>query len=50
MIESMKENNSNKNVESWFTEYSTDELGRFYSASVVKSVFDKWITDGMIED
>lgn len=50
MIEIMEENNPNQNVESWFTEYSTDELGRFYSASVIKSVYNKWIIDGMIED
>jgi class 3 adenylate cyclase len=49
MIETMEANNPNKNVKSWFSDYSTDENGFYYGADIVKSVFNDWINEGMID-
>ena len=45
-IEGLKERNKDKKPESWFT-YHNDSNGKYYTASVVKNEFDKWITNGM---
>ncbi len=47
MIAKMQENNKDKDVKSWFTQYIDQKLGTFYDASLVKTEFDKWISDGM---
>lgn len=47
MIEHMCEKNPNKDVYSWFREFTKDDYGRFYDANVVKSTFNDWIKKGM---
>ncbi|MGI6251558.1 MAG: adenylate/guanylate cyclase domain-containing protein [Anaerolineaceae bacterium] len=37
----------NKDAKSWFNSYCDVKLGTYYCGSIVKSGFDKWITDGM---
>lgn len=49
IINRMKKDNEGKNVDDWFTKYSMDKYGVFYSVSVIKSQFDTWISDGMKE-
>lgn len=49
-IEQMKKNNSEKDVESWFTKRYSDDFGTFYDANIIKMEFDKWINDGMEDD
>lgn len=46
-IEELKKINSEKDVESWFTEYTDDDLGTYYCADIVKHVFNEWIENGM---
>ena len=48
-IEQLKKNNSQKDVDSWFTEYHDTDLGTFYCANIIKVEFDNWIDDGMEE-
>lgn len=38
---------SNPNAKSWFTEKYDSDYGTYYHVSIVKSDFDKWISDGM---
>ena len=47
MIDEMEKNNLGKNVKSWFNNYYTNENDSYYGANIVKSHFDKWITEGM---
>lgn len=46
-IERLRETNSGKDVDSWFTKCSDDKLGTYYCANIVKSVFNDWIESGM---
>ena len=50
MIDKMKENNSDKDISSWFQKYYKSEFGTFYDANVIKVAFDEWIDDGMEDD
>lgn len=34
-------------AESWWTKINCDKLGTYYHGNVIKSEFDKWISDGM---
>ena len=45
-IETLKERNNDKNPEEWFT-YHNDSNGEYYTANIVKTDFDKWISNGM---
>lgn len=46
-IDELKENNSEEDVESWFKKHYDDKMRLYYCADIVKSVFSKWIDDGM---
>lgn len=46
-IDKLQERNSEKNVKEWFTYHSDEGEGAYYTASIVKSDFDKWISNGM---
>lgn len=46
-IEKLQERNSEKDVKSWFTYHSDEGDGAYYTASIVKSDFDMWISNGM---
>lgn len=46
-IEDMKKNNSEKDVESWFTKYTDNDNNSSYHAGIVKSGFSEWIDSGM---
>lgn len=48
-IEKIKEINSEKDVDRWFTKYSDDKLGTYYCANIVKELFNDWIDGGMKE-
>ena len=45
-IDALVENNKDKKPREWFT-YHNDKNGKYYTANLVKSDFDKWICDGM---
>jgi len=45
IIERLK--TENKDAESWFTEKYDLELGRYYTANIVKTEFNDWIENGM---
>lgn len=46
-IKKLRENNSGKDVDSWFTKYSDVNLGTFYCANILQANFNKWINEGM---
>lgn len=46
-IEALKKRNKSKDVESWFTYHADEGDGAYYTASVIKTDFDKWISQGM---
>lgn len=46
-IDELQERNSEKNVKGWFTYHSDEGDGAYYTASIVKLDFDKWISNGM---
>ena len=47
VINSLINRNKDKNPIEWFKCFDDDELGTFYSCSIVKSEFSKWIDGGM---
>lgn len=47
IIAKLKDRNSEKYVEGWFTKHYDDNLGTYYEASIIKSEFDEWISEGM---
>lgn len=46
-IDKLKEKNSEKDPCSWFTYHSDEGDGAYYTANIVISDFDKWVSDGM---
>ena len=46
-IGELKNNNENKNVESWFKQHRDSKLGYFYDCDIIKSEFNDWIENGM---
>jgi class 3 adenylate cyclase len=46
-IDVLKENNPNIDVESWFTYHLDEGNGVYYTANIVKSNFNNWISTGM---
>lgn len=46
-IEKLEEVDKGKNPKGWFTYKYNQNFGYYYTASIVKSGFDKWIYDGM---
>ena len=46
-IDKLQERNSGKDVKEWFTYHSDEGDGVYYTAGIVKSDFDKWISNGM---
>lgn len=46
-IDKLQERNSEKNVKEWFTYHSDEGDGAYYTASIVKTDFDKWISNDM---
>lgn len=46
-IELLEEKNSYKNPKSWFTYHHDDEYGTYYTANIIESNFNEWISDGM---
>lgn len=46
-IGDLKNNNKNKNVDSWFKQHRDSKLGCFYDCDIVKSEFNDWIENGM---
>lgn len=46
-IEKLEENDSSKNPRDWFTYRYDSDIGWYYTASIVKSTFNEWITEGM---
>lgn len=45
-IDKLVEENKDKNPKGWFT-YHNDKNGKYYTADIIISDFDKWISDGM---
>lgn len=41
--------NCGEEAKSWFTEHSSSDYGTYYDANIIKSEFDKWINDGMMD-
>ena len=51
IIKKLIENNSTKDVESWFSNFVDDDgLGIFYSADIINLEFNDWILNGMHEN
>lgn len=48
-IDGLKAQNSNQNVENWFTSINNPipNIGRVYNAGIIKSAFDKWINSNV---
>lgn len=46
-IDKLQERNSKKDVKAWFAHHFDKEDGAYYTADIVKSDFDKWISNGM---
>lgn len=46
-IDELQQIDSDKNVKSWFTYHSDEGDGEYYTANIVKTGFDRWITNGM---
>ncbi len=46
-IDKLQERNSEKNVRDWFTYHSDEGDGDYYTASIVKTDFHNWISNGM---
>ena len=46
-IGDLKNNNKNKNVESWFKQHRDSKLGYFYDCDIIQSEFNDWIENGM---
>lgn len=49
IIDKLKENNSEKNVDTWFTQHTLTQLGTFYCSDIIRTQFDNWINNGMKE-
>ena len=49
-IDKLQERNSKENVKEWFTYHSDEGEGAYYTANIVKSDFDKWISNGMSDN
>lgn len=47
IIDHLNQKFPNKNVRSWFTEHRSVDLKTYYSASIVDTDFQQWITNGM---
>ena len=48
-IKKLEENNSEKNPRNWFTYHSDAGNGSYYTANIVDTAFNNWITGGMKE-
>ena len=46
-IGDLKNNNKNKNAESWFKQHRDSKLGYFYDCDIIQSEFNDWIENGM---
>ena len=46
-IDRLKKRIEAKDVESWFTYHTDEENGAYYTANIVKTDFDNWISSGM---
>ena len=48
-IDGLKAQNSNQNVENWFTSINNPipNIGRVYNAGIIQSAFDKWINSNV---
>lgn len=46
-IEKLEKENSEKNPRNWFTYHSSAGDGAFYTADIVKTTFNNWISNGM---
>lgn len=47
IIDRLRENNKEKDVDSWFTEHNDNSLGTYYDANILQVAFDNWIKAGM---
>ena len=50
IIKQLCENNPDKDVKTWFTEYIADVIGTCYGCNVVNSEFNEWIKRGMNDE
>lgn len=50
IIKKLEDNNPEKKTREWFTYHKDEGEGAYYTASVVKSGFSNWISDGMKVD
>ncbi len=48
-IDKLAERNSNKDVKSWFTYHPDNGDGAYYTANIIKTGFDDWISNGIKE-
>ena len=46
-IDKLEKNNSDKKPREWFTYHADEGDGVYYTANIIKSDFDAWITGGM---
>ena len=46
-IDILQERNPNKDVKSWFVYHSDEDDGLYYSANIIKTDFNDWISNGM---
>lgn len=46
-IDGLQKRNPDEDVKGWFTYHSDEGDGAYYTANIVKTGFDRWITNGM---
>ena len=49
-IDKLVENNKNKSPKEWFHEHFDNTNKTYYSADIIKTDFDTWISNGMKDD
>ena len=49
-IDKLVERSKGKDPKSWFTYHADEGEGAYYSADIIKSDFDAWISNGMKDD
>jgi hypothetical protein len=50
MIDQLIKNDPDKNPKEWFTYHKDEGEGDYYTANIIKTGFDNWISSGMIID
>ena len=48
-IEKLQDNNNGKDPANWFTKYTDLSNGVYYAADIVKTDFNQWVVNGMVD-